>query len=404
MPALETGRRRRATAWLIVHRWVGLSLALVLVLVGLTGAILPFASELNRLAAPSLWRAAPPSPGARVLDGIDLMERVERRTGGNVGYVRLSLPPDQAQAVFIEPREGGPALDCSEVIVDPYTGAVRRCLRYGDLSEGAVNIVPFLVRLHYSLAAGSWGMFAFGVAALIWCVECLLGLWLTLPRPVAGVRWAKRWLPAWRIRRGQGAVTLVHDLHRAVGLWLLPVMLVFAWSAVAFNLQSVHAPVQRLFGAHGLYAPVVNDRPAGGPAMSRMAALEHGETLMAGMAAQRGFTVAEPYAISWNPYAHAIGYYARTSLDGPTDQGSTAVWFDENSGRLLAFRHPFGDTPADAFDKATRMLHTASLFGWPCKLFVTFVGLAIAGMAMAGVALWFLRTRGRGLGRQESMS
>jgi uncharacterized iron-regulated membrane protein len=172
-------------------------------------------------------------------------------------------------------------------------------------------------------------------------------------------------------------------------------MLIFAWSAVAFNLQQVHAPVQRLFGAQGLYQPATNERPDPGPAMTRTQALDHGRKLMDEAAAQRGFVVHRPYAISWNPYAKAVGYYALTSLDGPTDMASTVVWFDESSGRLLAFRNPYGDTPADAVDKTMRMLHTAALFGWPYKVFVSLIGLATAGMAIAGVTLWFQRRRAR---------
>ncbi len=395
---MATMSRGGESVLLALHRWIGLSVALVLVIVGLTGAILPFAGELNRFAAPSLWRVAPPDPGAAILSGIEIKERVEQQTGGNVSFIRLSPDPGYALAVFVEPRPGGPVLDYSELITDPYSGTIRRRLRYGDLSEGMVNIIPFLVKLHYSLAAGRWGIFAFGVVALIWCAECLLGLCLTLPRGtsrayVESAGWLRRWSRAWRIRGDQGGVRL-HDMHRALGLWLLPVMLVFGWSAVAFNLQEVHAPVQRLFGGQGLYAPVTNVNPSAGRSLTPAQAVERGQALMREAAVLSGFSIEEPYAISWNPFAHAIGYYARTSLDGPTDQGATAVWFDESSGQFLEFRHPYGNTKADAFDKATRMLHTASLFGLPYKIFVSLVGILVATMAIAGCVLWLRRLAG----------
>ena len=102
-------------------------------------------------------------------------------------------------------------------------------------------------------------------------------------------------------------------------------MLVFAWSAVAFNLSEVHRPVQRLLGAEGLYQPIVNPAPAPGEPMSAEQAVVIGEKLMAREAERQGFTIHEPEAISFRPYAQVIGYYARTSLDGPAEQGSTAV-------------------------------------------------------------------------------
>jgi len=382
---------------LSVHRWTGLTLLPVIAVIGLTGALLPFAGELNRMIAPSLWDAAPPTPDARLLDGIELADRVERQTGGIASYVRLSLATDRAQAIFIEPHPDGPALNCNEAIADPYTGVVRRCLRYGDLSEGAVSLVPFLVRLHYSFGAGSWGILLFGVAALVWGATSLAGLWLTFYRRAApGVAGAAAWTrsrhPFWRVRRHQGMVIFVHDLHRAVGVSLLPVLLLFMWSGVAFNLQPVHAPVQKLFGAQGVYQPLANPDAGEGPAMTRIEALKRGQQLMAEMARQKRFDVLEPYAISWDAAAHAAGYYALTSLDGPTKRASTAVWFDRSNGRLLAFRAPYGDTKADAVDKASRMLHTAALFGWPYRVFVSLVGLACAAMTIAGGLLWLKRS------------
>jgi uncharacterized iron-regulated membrane protein len=367
-------------------------MALVLVVAGLTGAILPFQRDLNRLAAPEVWAVEPPGPNAKLLSGIELKQRVEAQTGGIVTYVTLAIEEGYATAVFVAARPGAAPLGYNEVIVDPYTGTVRRRVQYGNICEGMVNLMPFLVQAHYSLAAGKWGRLAFGAAAVLWCAECLLGLWVTLPKPgrKRGL-WLGRWAPAWRLRIGQGRTAFLYDLHRAAGLWLLPVMLIFAWSGVAFNLQQVHTPVQRLLGAEGLYHPPTNDAPAFGT-MSDVRALERGRVLMAQEAARRGFAVIAPAAITWNTSAKAIGYYALTSLDGPTRRGSTLVWFDAGSGRQLEFRPPYGATPADAVDKATRLLHVADLFGWPYKIFVSIFGLLASGMAMAAVVLWLRRS------------
>ena len=381
-----------------VHRWAGLAIALVLVVAGLTGAVLPYQRELSAMAAPEVWRVSPPAAGAPLLlSGVALMQRMEAQTGGVVRYMRLDPDGRYAQAVFLGPKPGGPKLGFGEVAADPYTGEIRKRIRYGDIRQGAVNLMPFVMGLHYSLAAGRWGNMAFGIAALVWCVECLLGLTLTFPKRVARdirsiASWIQRWGVSWQVRPGSGATALLFDLHRAVGLWLLPVMLVFAWSGVAFNLDQVHAPVQKLFGAQGLYRPPVNAAPDVGREMVPEQAVAHGKALMDAEAARRSFVVLAPYAITWSPSVHAIGYYARTSLDGPTHDGSTLVWFDAASGRELEFRPPYGNTASDAFDKATRMLHAGGLFGWPYKVFVSLFGLTTAATAGIGCWLWLRRT------------
>ncbi|HWK42312.1 MAG TPA: PepSY-associated TM helix domain-containing protein [Croceibacterium sp.] len=382
---------------LVAHRWAGLTIALAVLVTGLTGAILPWQDQLRSWFAPQVWNAGPPTPGAEPLSGIELVRRVERETGGIVSYIPLAPDPSHAQSIFLSSPPGAPPLDFEQVFVDPYSGEIRARVRFGDLRDGAINLMPFLVNFHYSLASGNWGRFLLGLAAFIWCLEAVAGLLLTVPRALrAG--WRRRlrqWGRAWRIRGKPGSGTFTFDLHRASGLWLWPMTLVFGWSAVAFNLDVVHEPVQRFFGGEGLYQPVPNPTPDAGGPMSMEDAAATGARLMAREAAEKGFTVHAPGALSLNPYNKVIGYYARTSLDGPTENASTAVWFDQASGRQLAFRQPFGDTRADAVDKAMRMLHTADLFGWPYKVLVTLFGLLTSIMALAGVILWLKRSNRR---------
>ena len=375
---------------LIAHRWAGLTIALALVVTGLTGAILPFQDELRGILAPGVWNAEAPEPAARPLSGLEIKQIVERETGGTISYIKLAPDADHTQSVFISPAADDPQAEFRQLFVDPYTGEIRARVRFADLRDGAINWMPFLVSVHYSLAAGQWGRLILGIAALIWVGVSLIGIVLSLPsRNGKTVRETlKHWAPAWAIRHRQGSQAFTYDLHRASGLWLWPAMLVFAWSAVAFNLDAVHEPVQRFFGAQGLYEQIENPSPTPGEPMTDRQAVETGERLMRAEAIRQGFAIRGPEALSLRPYANMIGYYARTSLDGPTDNGSTVIWFDQVSGRPVAFRGPFGATPADAVDKTVRMLHTADLFGWPYKVFVSLFGLLTAATSIAGVILW----------------
>lgn len=379
---------------LIIHRWAGLTIALALVVAGVTGAFLPYQRELSGWLAADTWQIEKPSPSAALLSGTELAKRVQTETGGVVSYIPLSPSADRAHVVFVSPSMTGPALNYDQVFVDPYSGDIRAQVRYGDLRDGAVNFMPFLISVHYSLAAGERGRFIMGVAALIWLGMSLVGVALSLPKMSGGIgSLVRRWKPAWKIRRNAGPAVMTHDFHRATGLWIWPFMLVFAWSAVAFNLDPLHASVQRFFGAEGLYLPVENPAPATGTPMSWEEAIAHGERLMQAEAARNGFAVRAPEALSHAPYANAYGYYARTSLDEPSEHGATVVWFDQVSGAQLSFGKPFGSTSADALDKTVRILHTADGLGWPYRIFVSLYGLLTATMATAGVVLWFRRSK-----------
>src|SRR5690606_16936140 len=134
------------------------------------------------------------------------MRSVEAQTGGTVSYMPLLLDPDHAQAVFVSPQADGEPLGYDEVFADPYSGAIRARVRYGHLRDGAINLMPFLISFHYTLAAGPAGRLLLGVAALIWCLVCGLGFWLSLPPRTSAAGWRdglRRWWPAWGLRMRQ---------------------------------------------------------------------------------------------------------------------------------------------------------------------------------------------------------
>src|SRR5688572_13937654 len=149
--ALSTPRLRALA--LVVHRYVGLALTVFLVVAGLTGTILVFREELDRTFAASLLTAQPPFPGAPLLDPFELAARVERALPEAQRSVHFDVEPGIAVSMWIEVEPG----QWKEAFVSPYTGQLLGTRTWGDLREGWVNLMPFLYRLHYSLALGDLG-------------------------------------------------------------------------------------------------------------------------------------------------------------------------------------------------------------------------------------------------------
>lgn len=152
--------------------------------------------------------------------------------------------------------------------------------------------------IHTTLALGDWGRLAFGVAALIWTLDCFVGFYLTLPvRARRAVEtkpqktWWSRWRPAWALRKGARGHKLNIDLHRAGGLWLWPILFGFAWSGVRFSLASVHAPIMRILGATDYVDLLTLPKPLDAPPFNFRAAVATGERLMRAQAIRHGFTV-----------------------------------------------------------------------------------------------------------------
>lgn len=129
----------------LVHRYIGLVMAGFLLVAGLTGAVLAWYRPLDAALNPQLYQAVAPSAGAQALSPLVLRERLlAHYPRASVLWVPLHTP--QGEAAVFTLRGGGLAVD--EAYVNPYTGAVQGARKWGDLSEGTTNLMPFIYRLH----------------------------------------------------------------------------------------------------------------------------------------------------------------------------------------------------------------------------------------------------------------
>ncbi len=240
----------------VLHRYVGLVMAGFLIIAGLTGALLVWYYELDALINPHWLQVEPPTAYSEPRSPFALRDQVDAAYPDAAVNWMMLAPPDAHSPVrfFLSAKPDAPALPIDEVFVNPYTGHILGGRLWGDLSQGLANLMPFVYRLHHSLALGTIGTWIFGIIALLWTLDCFVGAWLTFPPPRRRDarhrprRFWKRWAKAWRIRWRAGGHKRTFDLHRAGGLWPWALLLIFAWSGVALTLyDQVYRPTTGLF-------------------------------------------------------------------------------------------------------------------------------------------------------------
>ncbi|NMN04228.1 MULTISPECIES: PepSY-associated TM helix domain-containing protein [unclassified Novosphingobium] len=398
--------------WVIVHRWAGLTLALFLAVAGLTGSLLPWFSELDAAMAPAMQNAAPPQPGLAAMDPLVVRSAMlARHPSARVDFLYLTREPgraDRLYATWIDPQTGlerADRPDWDDVFINPWTGEEQGHRRNGAIEQGLVNLMPFLYRLHYSLALGPWGLFAMGLAALVWTVDCFVGFYLTLPPgALKAAGFWRRWRPSWKVRRPTTGYKLTFDLHRAGGLWLWPILLVFALSSVSFNLPQVYRPVMDLLGAQDAEALVeqaVLPTARWTPALDFSAAARRGADLAQQEAARRGLALPGD-GRAWLWYVPTSGLYVygvKSSADITRDGGGTRIVFDGQTGALRAVSLPTGANGADTFTTWIVALHMAQVGGLAWRIAVTVIGFATTILSVTGVLIW-LRKRSARAGRK----
>lgn len=397
-------------AWVIAHRWAGLSLALFLVVVGLTGALMAFYDEIEVAIAPQLHLVQPPSAQAAMLSPIELREKVQAAyPGAVINYLPLHL--ETGHALKLDIRRIDPATkrigpwspEVDEVFVDPYTGRILGQRLWGDLSQGAINFMPFVYRLHYTLLADKTGRYLLGIVALIWVLDTFVGFYLTLPVRF-GSAWWSRWKPSWLVRWSGGETKLTFDLHRAGALWIWPLLFVFAWSGVMFNLREVYDPVMRMFGAEKLQDGLTTlAQPRYEPKLDFAAAAARGHQLATTEGAQRGLTLdAERLsALSYRPAVGAYVYYFSSDRDFSDRGGRSLVVFDGDSGELRKLLLPQGANGANTFTEWMIALHMGRVWGLPYRVAVTAIGLLVTLLSVTGVLIWMRKRQARSFAAEK---
>ncbi len=404
-------RRRVARTrrfFVLLHRYVGLGVTVFLILVGLTGSLLAFNSELERVFAPQL--SASPQPGVAPLDLATLAERAEALVPrAHVNAVTFT-ETDQIMVGYVPNKDAvtgkPPDLGFTQFFIDPWTGEKLGQRTRGDLSEGWVNLMPFIYKLHFNLLLGETGQWILGIVALLWVLDCLNGFYLTMPALGSGF-W-RQWKPAWQIKHRASSVRLNFDLHRASGLWLLPLLFIFAWSSVMLNIRyPVYDWVTRNVFDYDPHMDVFVPKhapPKETPRLDWRSAQAVGEQLISEQAAKYQFTVGQRLGIMYWSDLGAYLYEVRGSGDlfeRAPKGGSTYVVFDGDTGALLDFSQPTGEHTGNTVESWLYALHMARVFGRPYQIFVCVLGLLITLLSVTGVYIWLKKRNARRVSQEK---
>jgi uncharacterized iron-regulated membrane protein len=228
-------------------------------------------------------------------------------------------------------------------------------------------------------------------------VRLLRRLYLTLP-VAGGDRW-RRWRKGWTIRTPvRSAYKFNFDLHTAGGLWLWPILLVFAWSAVGFNLrEQVYNPVMdAVTGKPDMFATM--PKPAAPNQVQRLswpAALAQGRIHAAGLARAHGFKIEREGVLIFNRAAGLWQYRFRTDRDVWDRYDSTRILFRDRDGGLFNYQIPSGHHARETSDSWIIGLHMALVLGLPYRIFVTLIGLMVTALSITGVAIWMKKRSAR---------
>lgn len=209
----------------LTHGWIGVVLALFVILVAGSGASLAFMSEMFLAQYGETLEAEAPRPGAPYVDVDSMVRTAEAVRGERFSTVGILMPhtrvPDVSTAMVFGMEEGGDPLYPMMVSVDPWTAEHKGSFSLADAFGH--DMIDF----HYELVFGEWGATFVSILGILLVAFALTGLWLWWPRK--GGVWRKARAPA---MKGKASAKLF-QLHGWLGVWAALLVVVFSLSGTA---------------------------------------------------------------------------------------------------------------------------------------------------------------------------
>lgn len=342
--------------WLRLHRWVGLSLGLVLALVALTGATMIVWKPIDQRLNPTLFAAQQPAPAS-----LDKARASLREAFGPDARLTLRPPrePNDTVWAFVDGKVHATAY------LDPATG---RLLGWRGETD---HLAGLLFELHSKLLLEDTGRNVLAVVAAAYLFLLVTGavLW-----------WPVRWRQAFSVQWSARAPRVVMDLHKTGGALLG----VFIAVSIASGVWMAWKPLSGWFNAlsGGKLASPPPVSAAAGPraSLDRMVA----QALHAHPGARVGYVMLPPRD------EQAVRLRLKLE-DDPHPNGLTSLWFHPTTGALLSSQR-WNELPAGTRNTSwIYPLHSGQLGGVLHETLNAALGLALAGLGGSGLWLWWRR-------------
>ena len=357
---------------IVLHQYIGLAVGLLLIVVGLTGSLLVFGSDLDHFL---LHRQIGPiiPQGERVSVEV-VLDQVRAEYKNQIDFkldsVDMPRQPDEVYNVWLRSKEER----WTVVSVHPYTAAILGTRQWEQ------TLIGFLYRLHYELLAGEVGLKIVGIVALLLFMLSITGilLWSGWRKLISGfkIKWkAHRWRVSF-------------DLHKVVGITVAVFLSMIAFTGFCWNFYEFAEPA--------IYAATLTPKPA-----KPVSQLIAGQSPLKPTEILQKANIALPGAIDISltlPDQPDGVYRVRKKLPQETEaRGRSFVYLDQYSGKVVQLQNGLQPSLGDRVLNSFTLMHYGTFGGLPTRILYVFVGFAPLILFITGFVIWWYRPKSKRL-------
>jgi uncharacterized iron-regulated membrane protein len=363
-------RSNTRKTFLSLHRYLGLLVGLVVIVISLTGAILVFENEIDQILYPALWHVAPhgsPLPLNALIESVRAVHPEDR-----LEWIDIDTSPDNSYVMHTISRR--------QIFVNPYSAEI---LGERDYDKTFFGMIFFL---HRTLLAGEVGRTVVGVTTLVVVFLLVTGLYLWWPRAFGRLK------PSLYIKWTNGERRLTYDLHNVLGFYASWYVIVIAVTGLVWSFPVVN---DAIFWLTDSPPPPWKSAPrskaaAGTAPFSADEALHAAALALPGAHATEIILPQQPD----DPYAIVKRFPRRGN---PNAQSQ--IYVDQYGGAVLAVERYEELSLGATIRLLVYPIHVGTVFGLPTQILAFLVSMVIPLSAVTGFFLWWRkRTPSRGSG------
>jgi len=331
-----------------LHLYIGLTVAVVLAMLSITGAFLVFEANVDHFLNARLDRVRPRG----TLISLDQLRGIlERREPGYL--VTEIILPEHASSSTLFHLDSLATRKSRDLYVNQYTGEIL------GSSKQRNSFTKKVRQFHTQLLAGYIGNQIVTWSSAGLAVLAVSGLILWWPRKVIIVK------------AGSSLPRLNNDLHHSIGFWSSWAMLLFA--ATGLMLHFAHSPDDDPFSSSTTLTRIAKQASLAQIVSAAQQCFPDGAVMRMSIP----LNLTQPVSVGVRlPEDH-------------TPLGRSSVMVDRMTGAVVA---TLSTRKAPLRYKLlklwTRELHTGDIYGWPTRILATVCSLALAVLAFSGAMIW----------------
>ncbi len=356
----------------VLHRYIGLVVGLVLIIIGLTGSVLVFQREIDAFVISQRFGQVV-VPENRTLVPVELVlrqvkEKFKDQLKTSVRAIAIPMEPSKPYIATVQLKD----TSLTQVYVNPYLGEIM------GSRDRETSWIGITLDLHRKFLAGKTGEAIAGFVALFLFILCITGIGL----------W-KGWRnlgQGFKIAWTANPMRLNLDVHHVSGIVTVVFLTAIAFTGFCWSFSDQTKPIIYAATFTPEPAKLVSKPIAKQPALSLTTLLEKADAV---------FPNAKTTLISFPQKSNDTVRVFKKQAQESGERGNTRIWLDQYSGKVLQIQDGSNLSRAEMVFSSFAPMHYGTFWGIPTRILYIVVGLSPLVLLITGANMFKIRKFGK---------